>query len=71
MNAVIFTLPCSDIILQYAVRYCCVEAKVLSIRQHAYQNIFVVVLFLFLIIGSDELHLSNMICFSNLLVLTT
>ena len=68
MIAVIFTLPCSDIILQYAVRYCCVEAKVLSIRQHAYQNIFVVVLFL--IIGSDELHLSNMICFSNLLVLT-
>ena len=56
-------------LLRYVVRVCCVVAKVLSRRQPTYQNISLWFLFLFLIIGSDELHFSNMACFSRLLEL--
>ena len=56
MSAIIFMLPCSDIILRYVVLVYCLEAKVLSRRQPSYQKIFVVLLFLFLIIGSNELY---------------
>ena len=56
MSAIIFMLPCSDIILRYVVLVYCLEAKVLSRRQPSYKKKFVVLLFLFLIIGSNELY---------------
>ncbi|KAK7818291.1 putative ribosome biogenesis protein rlp24 [Quercus suber] len=56
MSAVIFMFSCSDRSLQYVVLIYCLEAKVLSSRQPSYQKKFVVLLFLFLIIGSNELY---------------
>ena len=47
---------------------CCLEAKFLSRRQPAFK-IFSL-LFLFLILESNELHLSNMVYYSILLVIT-